>query len=286
MRPYLSELPAQRINLDHTINSGQVFLWRMHGSFWYGIDGQNVLKCDDTGVVRSHRACRTDFFRTGSEMAGILRSISRDRTVRKAVGRYSGLRLLRQDPFQCLVTFIASSNASIQKIRSSLEGLCCAFGKRTSFDGREFFLFPEPDRLAGATVEEIRACGLGYRSRYVRDASRMVSEGMTDFGRVRKMGYFEAKEELRRVPGVGNKVADCILLFSLDHDEAFPLDRWVIKTLQRYYPDRFEIRTGTVTDRQYDAIHSEAADYFGPHAGYAQQFLFKMEREEHSKKWL
>ena len=83
-----------------------------------------------------------------------------------------------------------------------------------------------------------------------------------------------------------SKVADWILLFSLDKDEAFPLDRWVVKVLQGHYPDKFEIKTRTVTDRQYDTIHREAADYFGPHAGYAQQFLFKMEREDNNKGWL
>lgn len=285
MRPCLSELPAHRINLDHTINSGQVFLWRRHGRFWYGIDGQNVLKCDGTGVVRSRRSDRTDFFRTDRDVAGILRSISRDRTVRKAVRRYPGLVLPRQDPFQCLVTFIASSNASVQKIRSGLEALCAKFGKRAGFDGHEFLLFPEPGRLAGATVDEIRACGLGYRSRYIREASGMVSGGLVDFGKIGRMGYFEAKEELRRIPGVGNKVADCIMLFSLDRDEAFPLDRWMVKVLQRHYPERFEVGTTTITDRQYDLVHGRVADYFGPHAGYAQQFLFKMEREEHGRKW-
>lgn len=263
-----------------------MFLWRKDGAFWYGVNGQNVLKCGSGGVVKSRLPDEGDFFRTGEDTEGMTRSISRDRITKKSVMRYPGLRLLRQDPFQCCISFISSSNASIQKIRSGLEGLCRKFGDRVSFDGREFFLFPEPARIAGAPVGEIRKCGLGYRSEYVRQASGMVAKKVVDFEEIRGLDYCGAKEQLRAVPGVGNKVADCILLFSLDKTEAFPLDRWVIRVLQKYYPDRFEIRTRSITDRQYGLLHRKIVDYFGPYAGYAQQFLFKMEREDGMKKWL
>ncbi len=277
---------AGAINLDHTINSGQVFLWRRDGGFWYGVDGQNVLKCGPAGVVKSYRRDRDDFFRTGDDMGAITGSISRDSVVRRSVARYPGLRLLRQDPFQCCISFISSSNASIQKIRSGLEGLCRRFGERVRFDGLEFRLFPRPERLAGAPVGRIRECGLGYRSGYVSLASGMVAGGEVDLGAMRAMGYGAAKERLLAMPGIGNKVADCILLFSLDKPEAFPLDRWVIKVLQKYYPEKFGIPAGSVTGRQYGLLHGRIVDHFGPYAGYAQQFLFKMEREDGGKKWL
>ena len=282
MRLSVSELPhTSAINFDFTLNSGQVFLWNKHGRFWYGIDGSNVLKCDDAGLAESRLPDKTDFFRVNQDTHGMIESISRDKTVREAVARYPGLRLLRQEPFQCCVTFIASTNSNIQKIRSSLQRLCAMFGRNIRFDGMQFWLFPKPSRLAGANMD---GCGLGYRARYVRESSGMVSNGMVDFKRIKKMDYYSAKEEVMAMPGVGNKVADCILLFSLDKYEAFPLDRWIVRMLQKHYPKIFDIG-GPLTDRRYEAIHDRVVEHFGPYAGYAQQFLFKMQRDNHSKGW-
>ena len=103
---------------------------------------------------------------------------------------------------------------------------------------------------------------------------------------MRSSNYFDAKKKIRIIPGIGNKVADCILLFSLDKLESFPLDRWMIRILEKYYSEKFQIDTKTITEKQYDILHEKIVDYFGPYAGYAQQFLFKMERENYQKKWL
>ena len=102
---------------------------------------------------------------------------------------------------------------------------------------------------------------------------------------MKECSYFEAKNQIKKIPGIGNKVADCILLFSLEKLEAFPLDRWMIRTLKRYYSNEFEFNTKTITDRQYDLLHHKIVNRFGRFAGYAQQFLFKMERENFQKKW-
>ncbi len=96
----------------------------------------------------------------------------------------------------------------------------------------------------------------------------------------------EAKKNICVIPGIGNKVADCILLFSLNKLEAFPLDTWMIKILEKYYSNEFKIETKTITTKQYDILHEKIVNYFGPYCGYAQQFLFKMEREKYDKKWL
>lgn len=270
--------------IDATVSSGQLFLWQRHGGFWYGIDGQNVLKCDSGGMVGSYKRRRNGFFRTDTELDMMGRSISRDGMVRAAMGRYPGLQLPRQDPFQCMLTFIASSNASIQKIRSNLYSLCRRFGRRIIYDGMAFFLFPEPQRLAGAHIGSIQKCGLGYRSDYIREASRMVSGGTVRFSDISRMRYHDARQRLLAVPGVGNKVADCVLLFSLGMTEAFPLDRWMLRILERHYPE-LGITARHTTDRQYRAFHDMLVEKFGPHAGYAQQFLFKMERDTQDKKW-
>ena len=107
-----------------------------------------------------------------------------------------------------------------------------------------------------------------------------------DLNKLKKIEYAKARESLTRIPGVGNKVADCVLLFSLDKLEAFPLDRWTIRILENYYPKNFHLETKTITDKQYQNLHEKILDYFGPYCGYSQQFLFKMERENYQKKWL
>ena len=130
------------------------------------------------------------------------------------------------------------------------------------------------------------SCGLGYRSKFVLDASRMVESREIDFEYLKKCNYLEAKKIIQSVPGVGNKVADCVLLFSLDKLDSFPLDRWMIRILEKYYFNKFEIKIKSITDNQYHKLHEKIIDHFGPFAGYAQQYLFKMERENHQKKWL
>ena len=274
------------IDVDNSINSGQVFLWEKQGSDWYGIDGQDVLKINKNGVIKSIRNLKTDFFRKNDNMQEIIKSISKDKTVKKAVKEYEGLRLFRQDPFQCLISFIISSNSNIQKIKSSLEKITKKFGKKVKIQNKEFFLFPEPEKIAKATIDEIKSCGVGYRAPFIKEAAKMVILKKIDFEYLKKCDYHEAKKNICLVPGIGNKVADCIMLFSLNKLESFPLDTWMIKILEKYYSKEFKIETKTITQKQYELLHEKIVNYFGPYCGYAQQYLFKMEREKNDKKWL
>ena len=274
------------INLENTINSGQVFLWTKQKEFWYGVNGQDILKINDSGKITSYSKKKYDFFRDSDDMAKIIRSISKDKTTKMALKKYLGLRLVRQDPFQCYISFIISSNSNIQKIKSSLEKISAKFGRKIQFDNKEFHLFPEPKKIANATIQEIQNCGVGYRAKFIIDAAKMVESQQIDFRYLAKCNYQDAKKIILTVPGIGNKVADCILLFSLDKLDAFPLDRWMIRILQKYYLEKFELETKSITEKQYDILHEKITKYFGSYAGYAQQFLFKMERENYQKKWL
>ena len=274
------------IDVDNSINSGQVFLWEKQGSDWYGIDGQDVLKINKNGVIKSIRNLKTDFFRKNDNMQEIIKSISKDKTVKKAVKEYEGLRLFRQDPFQCVISFIISSNSNIQKIKNSLEKITKKFGKKVKIQNKEFFLFPEPEKIAKATIDEIKSCGVGYRAPFIKEAAKMVILKKIDFEYLKKCDYYEAKKNICLVPGIGNKVADCIMLFSLNKLESFPLDTWMIKILEKYYSKEFKIETKTITQKQYELLHEKIVNYFGPYCGYAQQYLFKMEREKNDKKWL
>jgi len=274
------------INVDNSINSGQVFLWRKNNKYWYGVNGQDVLKISESGTVKSYQNIKTDFFRKRDNIEKIIKSISKDKVTKKAVKHYLGLRILEQDPFQCLISFIVSSNSNIQKIKSSLENISKKFGTKVEFDNQEFFLFPKPSKLAKASINEIKSCGVGYRAKFIKEASNIVSLKKINFESLQKDSYQEAKEKICQIPGVGNKVADCVLLFSLNKLEAFPLDIWMIRILEKYYSDQFQLETKTITEKQYEILHKKIVNYFGPFAGYSQQFLFKMERENYQKKWL
>jgi len=274
------------IDIDNSINSGQVFLWERQGVDWYGINGQDILKIDKNTSIKSIRNLKTDFFRKNDNMQEIIKSISKDKTVRKAVKEYQGLRLFRQDPFQCVISFIISSNSNIQKIKNSLEKITKKFGKKVKIQNKEFFLFPEPEKIAKATTDEIKSCGVGYRAPFIKEAAKMVVLKKIDFEYLKKCDYYEAKKNICLIPGVGNKVADCIMLFSLNKLESFPLDTWMIKILEKYYSKEFKIETKTITQKQYELLHEKIVNYFGPYCGYAQQYLFKMEREKNDKKWL
>ncbi len=281
-------LKTEKINLDLTINSGQVFLWDKIDGIWHGIDGANVLRINQTPFeIISLQKTSRDFFRQDDDYAKILKSISKDDRVRSAVEHLSGLRLIRQDPFQCYISFICSSNSSIVNIEQMLKRICKKFGKKINFLGHQFFTFPEVKKLAKAEVKDLQSCGLGFRAKYVKDAAMAVNSGNMDFEFLRKTDYRTAKYKLMEVYGIGNKVADCILLFSLEKLEAFPLDRWSQRILQKYYSKKFsDLIEKSLTQKNYETIHEKILEYFGPYAGYSQQFLFKMERDLSHKSWL
>ena len=271
-------------NLSDTINSGQVFLWKELDSKWYGVNGKKVLILEEK-LDKNNKDIH-NFFRFDDNFQKIKNQLSKDNVVKDAIEKFPGMRILRQDPFQCYISFIVSSNSNIPNIQTRLEKLCHTFGEKKMIQDKEFFLFPEPEILANASIGNIAKCGLGYRSKYVKEAAIAVDKGIIDFPSIKKLDYQDARDTLCQVFGIGKKVADCILLFSLDKLEAVPLDRWVLRILQKYYSKEFQITTKTITDKTYDNLHDKIVEHFGKYAGYGQQFLFKNERNIFEKKWL
>ena len=279
--------PHFDVNVHDTINSGQIFVWENYKDTWFVINGQNVIviRQNPSEVLELSDEAKK-IFRNDDDFKDIVRSISRDKIVKNAVKQYPGLRVTRQEPFQCYISFIVSANSNIPNIRLGLQKLCRKFGAKTYVEKREFFVFPTPQILARATISDLLECGLGYRAKYVKSASHAVVSEEIDFDYLKKTKYQIAKESLLKIPGIGGKVADCILLFSLEKLEAFPLDTWMTKIMQKYYSNKFSIGKNTITKKRYERIHQEVIDYFGNFAGYSQQFLFKMERDLNEKKWL
>ena len=276
----------QEINIGDTINSGQVFLWEKRGDEWYGIDGDNVLVIDEKTRKFRKKNAEFIFFRQNDNFEEIYSCLKKDKIVKKALDAFPGIRLLQQDPFQCYISFIISSNSNIPNIKTRLQNLCRKFGEKKIINSNEFFLFPKSSVISNAPISKILDCGVGYRAKAIKKASIAVTNGKIDFENLKNMNYNDAKQELVKVFGIGNKVADCILLFSLNKLEAFPLDRWMLRILQKYYSNKFEPTSKTITDKTYEKIHEKVVEHFGKYAGYSQQLLFKMERELNNKKWL
>jgi N-glycosylase/DNA lyase len=158
------------------------------------------------------------------------------------------------------------------------------FGEKTTLDNHDFYTFPTPENLAKATEGDLMACGLGYRAKYVLETSKRISENNI-LESLKTVPYQQAKNELVTFPGVGLKVADCILLFSLGKLEAFPVDVWVKRVILRHYhthfPDVFISkisRHASLSNAEYERLNEFGRTYFGKYAGYAQEYLYHYER--------
>ncbi|XP_068763178.1 N-glycosylase/DNA lyase isoform X2 [Struthio camelus] len=197
---------------------------------------------------------------------------------RRVAADFPGVRVLRQDPVECLLSFICTSNNHISRITAMIERLCRTFGRRLCrLDSQPFHAFPAPQALAGAEAEaRLRALGFGYRAKFVSQSARAIAEELGTDGlcRLRHAPYAEARKVLRSLPGVGAKVADCVCLMALDKAEAVPVDTHVWQIARQHYGPALGASAKSLTAR----VHEEIGDFFrglwGPYAGWAQAVLF------------
>jgi N-glycosylase/DNA lyase len=215
----------------------------------------------------------------------ILSDVGKDRHIRAAIDNCEGLRLLHQEPWECLVSYVCATYKNIASIKRMLFALSRKFGKEIHFGGRSYFEFPTADKLAVASLKDLDDCELGYRAKYVSQTARRVYANGSAFEDLRKMAYDEARNVLLDFPGVGQKVADCVLLFSLGKSEAFPVDVWVRRVVVRHYAQHFpqefirEIsKDESLSESEYKRLNLFGREYFGRYAGYAQEYLYHYER--------
>ena len=294
-----------------SVNSGQVFLWQKYNDSWYGIDGQNVLKftlkkqSSDGNRNNNIEKKETDiefqsypwkenweknFFRLDDNYHSLKHTLSRDNTIKEIYIKYEGLRVIRQNSFQCTITFLCASNTNIKRIRRMLNNLSKKFGKKIFYDGLEFYLFPQIKELSNASINELISCGLGYRAKFVKSVAKDIETKTINFEDIRKKSYELSKSELLKLNGIGNKTADCILLFSFDKLSAFPIDVWIYRSLLENYSWFFDtdlnlFPIGKLTKNQYNNISSRIRNYFGEYSGYVQQYLYYHIRETAKKTW-
>ncbi|MDE4907937.1 DNA lyase [Methanogenium marinum] len=269
--------PEFPLNLDVTLSCGQLFRWKKQDDTWQGVADGKLITLRQDGRQLHFSGCSEAFLISYLHLdcapEDIVSGFCCDTHITDAVSRTSGLRIVRQDPWECLISYLCAQNANIPFITRMIENLCHAAGESiTAPDGTVWYAFPTPDALSALSLEEKRGCTLGYRAPYIHKtaAAIAVDPGWAD--RIRKLPFEEARRVLMAYPGIGPKVADCVLLFGFQKYESFPVDTWMRMIMHRLYgvgdPEK------SFTPAEYDRIRRFAQERFGPYAGYAQEYLF------------
>jgi N-glycosylase/DNA lyase len=261
-----SRLSILDFSLQHTLECGQFF------RFTKVLDTYIVQSSNRIFSLRQRREFifydgieepfLIRFFRLDENLDSIYKEIDQDSVIHQAIQKYRGLRMIRQDPWECLISFLCSSAKTVSHIRSMIEILCKSSGRKISWGNYMGYGFPEPHCIeTPLQLEPVRA---GFRTKYLVKAGQCIDRN--DLLSLRSLSYKEARKRLMRLSGVGKKVADCTLLYSLDFLEAFPMDTWIRKGLRKVY---FK---GEKAGEK--AMEEFVSNHFGPYAGYAQLYLY------------
>lgn len=264
-------------DLSKSCSCGQAFRWReKDDGSWVGMIKNNPVNVSRSGGGLRIRPCRESciedclaYFDLERDYKAMEKLISDDPRLNICLPCAAGIRVFNQDPFEALISFIISANNNIKRISGIIERLCRLAGEKIGFDGEELYSFPSPERVAALSIEELRNIGAGYRAAYIRDSAKRIADGY-ELEKLRSMPLDSARKELLTFPGVGPKVADCILLFSLGHTDAFPVDVWIGRAMKELYfdseqPTRAELKT--------------TIESIGKYSGILQQYIFFYARE-------
>ncbi len=260
---------------------GQSFRWQPSTNGWYCgvVDGRQlrIRQEHQTLIVKSSVDERGDqleaflrhYLDLNRDLPAILDAVDIDPFIHRSIETFRGMRILNQEVWECLASFILSQNNNVPRIKGIIRTISARFGEKITLDDSIDYAFPTPQALAEAGVETLYDCGLGYRAPYVWTVSSAVAAGEFDLDAVKNLPYADAKRELMGVKGIGEKVADCICLFSLGHVQALPIDVWVKRIIEQIYLKR---------EASIREIRQFAETYFGEYLGYAQQYLFHYAR--------
>lgn len=270
-------LPITHYALNATLESGQTFRWKKQNDtgehVWWGVIRSRIYRVESQDgllIFKTPGFCTDwndvmEYFRVAESIDEVYSKFPRDKATEAAKLFCRGLRVVKQDSWECLASFILSSNKQIVQIRQMFGLLCQNLGDPLDVE-RDLYTFPGVSRVARSDESELRAMRMGYRAPYLLGASRMIDQGHIEWERVGEMDYEEAQNQLMKLPGVGRKVADCVLLFGFGFYQAFPVDVWIERVLHEIYFN------GQIVKRRemYEFIRL----YFGDYGGYVQQYLF------------
>ena len=265
--------PVRDYDLAATLASGQAFRWKLIENAWEGVIGEHWVRLSQrpNGIEAHTATAVTDwrwlrnYLQVDIDLEAVLLSFPDDEPMREAVLACRGLRLLRQEPWECLASFILSSTKQIVQIQQIIALLCERFGKPVVAPSRAF-AFPTAERLAACAEADLRGCKMGFRAPNLLATAKLLAAGEVNLESLRTRTSAEARAELMELPGVGRKIADCVLLFAYGFQDAFPVDVWVLKALKELY-----FRKRRPSARK---LREFADTHFGTNAGYAQQYLF------------
>ena len=259
---------------------GQSFRWQLINGWYYGVVDGRQLKIhqeNQTLIVESSvdetedqlEAFLRHYLDLNRDLSTILNAVDIDPFIHRSIETFRGMRILNQEVWECLASFILSQNNNVPRIKGIIRTISTQFGEKIALDDSVDYSFPTPQALAEAGVEALYDCGLGYRAPYLWTVSSAIADREFDLEGLKGLPYAEAKRELMEFKGIGEKVADCICLFSLGHVQALPIDVWVKRIIEQIYLKR---KASIREIRQF------AEDYFGEYLGYAQQYLFHYAR--------
>jgi N-glycosylase/DNA lyase len=292
-RTSVSEVAAfacspDELDLEHTLASGQAFRWRKDKEGWWAtlLEPDHLLvrlwQDEDQIFYETRPAARSfsrirDYFQLDTDLAALTKHwIDRaGQEISTATGNFRGLRVVRQDPVECLFTFLCTPAAPIYRIRRSVDAMCRTLGGQVAdVAGLAHYSFPSIESLAESSRAVYDKMGLGFRGGNIRLAARGVLDlGGEEWLRgLRELPYAAARAQLSALPGVGLKIADCVCLFSLDKNDAVPIDVHMARVAKRLFTSSREMRT--LTGRAYEDAANHFRQRFGEHAGWAQQYLY------------
>lgn len=270
----MNKLPLPNYNLESTLLGGQAFNFDFDREYFYGFTQDKVIKLKkendnlfwQTYPEKDNLDFLNKYLRLDVNYEKILKKIQKDKYIKSAIKQYPNLRLLQQDFEQTLFSFILSTNNNIRSIRKLIRALNQKFGKRVNLNGKTIFLFPRAKVIANAKLEDLLECKLGYRAKFLKGAAKYLLE--TNLGeKIKTMPEVKARESLTEIKGVGEKIADCVLVFSLGFDNVTPLDIWAKRVLTRFY----KINPKT----KYEIMRDWIDNYFSGYGGWAGQFLYE-----------
>ncbi len=256
---------------ETVFNSGQCFRWVRQDEYWQGtsLGKQAKVKSLENGIQlicnENDLDYWTNYLDIEYDYKKAKRKLQKDKDIAPMINQLPGMRFLNQDFYECLIHFIISANNNIKRIRSIIERISAAYGDKINDDT---YAFPRAEVLAACTPQQMADCGAGYRAPYIIESAGLITQGY-DYTGLYKKDLNTARKELTVFKGVGIKVADCVLLFSLKRKDAFPVDTWIRKVMQSLYND---------TSLSDNAIRELAWDRFGENSGLANQYLFHINR--------